>query len=167
MLLRVVLAVDDATIRKRIRHILRNMDVSVDVLKGRKNVWFRALAKGGDVLLIDQDVVEKTIEGGVEIDPSLLTMPAVVAISDYQPPEKQAELTASGCDGTLQADLPEQTLREALMAILEKRQAFVDASLVRRPIATPQLSDFVSDSPKMQAFVDTVHRVVPSKTSGV
>ncbi|MBC8374267.1 MAG: sigma-54-dependent Fis family transcriptional regulator [Phycisphaerae bacterium] len=165
MLLRVILAINDNVTRKRIRQILRNTDVSVDVLKGRKDVWARALTKGGDVLLIDQDAVEDAIQRGVEIDPSLLTMPAVVAISDYQPPAKQAELIASGCEGTLHADLPEQTLREALLAILEKRQAFVDASVLRRPMATPQLSDFVSESPTMQAFMDTVLRVVQSSTS--
>jgi len=165
MLLRVVLALDDAGIRKRIRDILRDMDLNVEVLKGGKDVWARAIAKGGDVLLIDQDVVEEAIECGDEIDPGLLTMPAVVAISDYQPPEKHAALIASGCDGALQAGLPEQILRESLTAILEKRQTFVDASQARRPIATPQLSDFVSDSPSMQTFMDTVHRIVQSNTS--
>ena len=165
MLLRAILAVNDDVARKRIRQILRQIDVIVDVLKGRMNVWDRAVAKGGDVLLVDQDVVEDAIERGAEIDPSRLTIPAVVAISDYQSPEKHAALIALGCEGALQADLPERALREALTAILEKRQALVNASLVRRQVATPQLSDFVSDSPTMQAFMDTVYRVVQSDTS--
>jgi len=165
MLLRVILAVTDDPVRKRIRQILRQMDVAVDVLKGKKEVWDRAAAKGGDVLLIDQDAVEDAVARGVEIDPGLLTRPAVVAISEYQSPEEHADLTASGCDAVLQADLPEQTLREALSTILEKRQDLVNASLARRPIATPRLNDFVSDSPTMQAFMDTVHRVVQSSTS--
>jgi DNA-binding NtrC family response regulator len=165
MLPRVILAVTDDAARKRIRQILRETDTIVEVLKGRKDVWDRAIAKGADVLLIDEDAVEDAVERGVEIDPSLLTVPAVVAIADYASAEKHAELIASGCDGVLQADLPDEALREALLAILEKRQDLVDASLARRPIATPQLSDFVSDSPTMQAFMDTVHRVVQSNTS--
>ena len=165
MLLRVILAVTDDAVRKRIRQILRQSDVIVDILKGRKDVWDRAVAKGGDVLLIDEEAVEDAVGRGVEINPGSLTRPAVVAISEYQSPEKHADLIASGCDGVLQADLPEQTMREALSTILGKRHDLVNASLARRPIVTPQLSDFVSDSPTMRAFMDTVHRVVQSSTS--
>jgi len=165
MLLRVILAVSDDAVRRRIRQVLRQMDATVDVLKGRRNVWDRAVAKGGDVLLIDQDTVEAAIEQGVEIDPSLLTLPAVIAISCDHSPEKHAGLTAMGCDGFLQAELPEQALKDALNAILKKRQALFDASLARRPIATPQLADFASDSPTMQEFMEMVHRVVDSPTS--
>ena len=165
MLLRVILAINDDVTRKRIRQILRQTDAMVEVLKGRKNVWDRAVAKGGDVLLVDQEVVEDAMEHGFKIDPSLLTVPAVVVISDYQSFEKHADLIASGCEGVLRADLSEQALQEVLSAILKKRQALANASLARRPIATPQLSDFVSDSPIMQAFMDTVNRVVQSNTS--
>ena len=165
MLLRVILAVTDDAVKRRIRQILRQMDVMVEVLKGKKDVWNRAVAKGGDVLLVGQDSVEDAIERGIEIDPSLLSTPAVVAISDYHSPQEHADLIASGCDGVLQADLPDETLREALSTILEKRRGLVDASLVRRPVATPQLSDFASDSPAMQTFMDTVRRVVQSNTT--
>ena len=165
MLLRVILAVTDDIPKRRIREILRGMDVMVDVLKGRKDTWDRALAKGGDVLLIDEEAVEDAIRRNAPINPSLLTVPAVVAISGSQSSQEHANLVASGCEGVLQSDLPEDTLREALAAILEKRQALVDATLVRRPVSTPQLSDFVSDSPTMQTFMETVHRVVQSSTS--
>lgn len=165
MLLRVILAVTEDAARKRIRETLRQMDVIVDVLKGGKDIWDRAVARGGDVLLVDQDVVEQAIAGGAELDAGSLTIPAVVAVVDYHSPRKHADLIASGCEGVLHADLPDQTLQEALSAVFAKRQDLVEASMVRRPIATPKLRDFVSDSPAMQAFMDTVHRVVQSSAT--
>ncbi|NQT52782.1 sigma-54 factor interaction domain-containing protein, partial [bacterium] len=53
-----------------------------------------------------------------------------------------------------------------LSTILDKRRAAAEERLRRgRPLARPRLTDFVSASPAMRAFMNVVRRVVPTDSS--
>ena len=78
MLLRVILAVADNSIKKHFRQALRQTDAEVYVLKGANNVWDRAITRGGDLLLIDRLTVMDAIADGANVDPGMLSKPAVL-----------------------------------------------------------------------------------------
>ena len=165
MLLRVVLAVADEELRKRLRTLLRTMDVVTEVVKGRADLWQRAAAKGGDLLIADEPAVAGGVERPVTDAPGEPRSPTIVAISGSISPARHTELIESGCDAVLYAELPDERLAGALRALLAKREELVKAAMVRKPLATPCLADFVSESPTMREFMELVRRVVHSDAS--
>jgi len=70
---------------------------------------------------------------------------------------------AAGCEAVITADTPEEILGATFAKILERRaQVLKERFLARSFAEKPRLSDFVLNSPAMQAFMDTVTRVVNS-----
>jgi DNA-binding NtrC family response regulator len=165
MLLQIAVAVTDETTRRRLRSLLREEDAVVYVVKGRANLWRRAAARTPDVVLIDQEALEAAAGEGVTFHRGTTDGPAVVAVSDTESASERAALIAAGCEAVLFAGLDEPALAGALEAILDQRRAALARDLARRPLAEPRLSDFVSESLTMQAFMEMVHRVVPGETA--
>ena len=166
MLLRVILAVEDVALRRKLRHILTGTDVVVEAVRGRKSLWQRAARSSGDVLVTTESAIPQPVEGSVALMQSLPEPRSVVVICDTEDAEHHASLLAAGCDVVLYSGLVEESLAEVLAAVLDRRrQLATRAPHGRAPLAEPRLSDFISDSPTMQAFMQTVRRVVPSDTS--
>jgi len=166
MLLRVILAMDDARRRKQIRRLLAQDDVIVESLRGRTLLWERAARRSGDIIVAGQSVLSQPPERSIEMVHQLPESPSVVVIADTEDAEQHAGLLAAGCDVVLYAQLPEERLADALEAVVEKRRASAQRTpVIRRPLARPQLSDFVSNSLAMRAFMRLVQRVVHSNTA--
>ena len=91
---------------------------------------------------------------------------AVVVISENEKAKHHAKLVAVECDEVFYSSFPAETLAAALEAVLEKccNQAEKSVRFPRSP-TQPRLTDFISDSPTMQAFMSTVQRVLKSDTS--
>jgi len=166
MLLRVILAVENTERRRQLRRLLPKGDLLVETVRRRSHVWERAARRGGDVLVAAQSVIPTPLGNSVALFQHLPESPAIVVVCDHEDPEERAQLLAAGCDMVLYAGLPEESLREALHAVLDRRVERTQEDLAaRRPLAQPQLTDFISNSPTMQAFVRVVRRVVHSDTS--
>jgi DNA-binding NtrC family response regulator len=166
MLLRVILAVGDAQLRRRLRQLLSDTDVVIESLRGRKNLWERIARLSSDVVIASESVIPEPLEDSFALMQGLPEPRSVVAICDAEGPEHHARLLAAGCDVALYSGLANESLAEALETILNKRRQAVQQALPGRfALAEPRLSDFVSESPAMQAFVQTVRRVAPSTTT--
>lgn len=165
MLLQVILAIADDNLRKRIRPLLRETDARVEVIKGKRNLWDRAYSRNADVIIIDHASLETVLSGGAELAGEYPKDPAVIVVTESESAQEHAELVASGCEAVLQASLSGAPLLEAIEAILEKRRDLLLMSLAQRPLASPRLADFVSESPAMLEFMEVAHRVMKSNTS--
>lgn len=167
MLTQVVLAIDDAALRRRVRELLRQMvDVVVESVTGKAHVWVRAVRKNCDVLLVTESAIPEPLNVSLELAHSVPSSPAVVVFTEHEDVARHAELTAAGCDEVLHSRLPAEVLGPALEAVLARRTELAQqSSRFPRTPAQPRLTDFVSESPTMQAFITTVQRVVKSDTS--
>ena len=166
MLLRVILAVDDAALRRKLRQILSDADAVVESVRGKKLLWERTARCSGDVVIATESVLPRPLEDSVTLMQSLPEPRSVVVICDTQDAEHHARLLAAGCDVVLYTGLVEDSIAEVLQTVLHKRrQLAARARPGRALLAEPRLSDFVSESPSMQAFMQTVRRVVQSDAS--
>ena len=167
MLTRVVLAIDNAVFRKRLRGWLRDAgDTVVEVLSGKAHLWERAARKNCDVLVVGESTIPDPIEASVQLVHDTPSSPAVVVISENGDAAHHAELVAAGCDEVFYTGVPAETLAAALEAVLGKRRHQAEQSVrFPRSPAQPRLTDFISESTTMQAFMGTVQRVVKSDTS--
>jgi DNA-binding NtrC family response regulator len=166
MLLRIVVAIADDSSRWRARRLLRQVDAAVEVVKGKKALWDRAARTGADILLVGEGALPPRPAEAIEHMPRALERPMVVVVSEHDSPLERAALLAAGCEAVLSCSLPDEVFLGALEAILGRRRSWLLATRAsRKPLSTPRLSDFVSESPTMQQFMDVVHSVVGSQSS--
>ncbi|MHC4481318.1 MAG: sigma 54-interacting transcriptional regulator [Planctomycetota bacterium] len=166
MLLRVLLAMRDAPLRRRLREMLPASDVIVEAVRSGSHLWERAARRTADVVIAARSAIPDPMEDSIALFQGLPDSPAIVVLTENETPEERAQLLAAGCDMVLHPSLPEESISDALFAVLEKRSSLSQESLVvRAPLAQPQLSDFVSESATMQTFMQVVRRVVQSDTS--
>ncbi len=166
MLLRIVLAMESAEERRRIRRLLPKRDLVIEAVSGREHAWERAARRGADVVVVARSLIPEPVTRSIGLYEDLPEAPAVVVVCEGARPARQAELLAAGCDMVLSPDLDDSAVRDALQSVIAKRLSRTrDGLTERRGLATPQLTDFVSNSPTMQAFVRLVRRVVHSDTS--
>jgi len=168
MLLRVIIATHDASLRKQLRKLLAGPDIVLEAIRGKRLLWERAAMKDADVILASESVVPDPVASSLELVKNLPESAVVAVITESQDPLHHARLLGIGFDMVLHAGLPEKELINALESVLHKRQEAASEFLSDRqtmPLAQPQFSDFASESPAMQEFMRVVHRIVNSDTS--
>lgn len=166
MLTRITLAVDKPALRKKLRGLLTHPDVILHTPRGKSRLWERITTRPADVLVVAESVIPRPAADGIAFVQSLPDAPAVVVIRAEDDPEERARLLAAGCEAVLTSSLSTDAFEAVLGAILEKRTEETERAFVgARAMAEARLSDFVSRSPSMQAFMGLVHRVVPSDVS--
>jgi len=166
MLNRVILVMTDKELRRRIRRLLPGGDVMAESIRGRNHLWERAARRSADVIVASREAIPRPIANSIALFQDLPESPAVVVLCDEDDAAEHAELMGAGCDMVLSTALPDESLSDALLAVLDRRSNLAQGGFgTRRPLAQPQLTDFISNSPTMQAFLRVVRRVVQSDTS--
>jgi len=166
VLIRIALAVHDATLRKRLQDALARPDVLVEVPRARKDLWERIVREPADVLIISQSLLPTPLKDKIEELLSHPDSPAAVVLSDSADPKEHARLLAEGCDAVLFAGLAAEQVRDVIEAMLEKHRRLTQKRFFApQPLAEPRLADFVSKSPGMTIFMNVVPRVVRSDTA--
>ncbi len=167
MLLRVILAIKEAGLRKRLRGLVPSADVLVDTVETRAMLWEHMVRKSCDLVLASRSVIPDPDPEKIRILHELPDWPVIVIISEDAQAEDQARFLAAGYDAVLSARLPNPQLKAALGGILSKRRERTQRLLSAHPTATaePSLNDFVSRSAPMQAFMGLASRVVNSDSS--
>jgi two-component system response regulator AtoC len=161
MLLHTVLAVENPSVRKKLQQLTHQRDTIVTALQKKDLTWEDIIRETGDLILISRALIPEPFSRSVGDLRQTPESPAVVILSDREDPEERASLLAAGCEAVLYTGLSSEKLMNVLTAILIKRREMVakvlvsDGSLLR-----PRLSDFVSVSASMQAFLTIVRRVV-------
>jgi DNA-binding NtrC family response regulator len=166
MIARVILAVQEPPVRRELRSWLAESDVVVKTLSGKARLWDRAARETCDLVVVSRACVPEPCDESVQYLRELPEAPEVVVLTDEENPEERAGLLAAGAAAVLDTDLSPEAICSVLETILDDRRTALgrDLSLVR-DIARPSLSDFVSASETMGAFMRMVQRVVPSDTT--
>ncbi len=161
MLIRVLLAVRNASLR---RHIVKSLpEAMIETINIRKLFWERFAHVNVDSIVIDRVLLPEPEVQSISHLHQLPDCPAVIVLSEKEDPEGRAHLLAAGCEAMLNSTLPIHTLCETLAMILDRvRMKKVDDFAQRRATAQSRLSDFVSNSTTMQAFMHIVYRVASS-----
>ncbi|MFC1498236.1 hypothetical protein ACFLS1_07190, partial [Verrucomicrobiota bacterium] len=159
MIIRVVLAIDDKSLRKELRDIIAGPDVLVDTVNKRHLLWEHISKESGDIIVVSRSLVPSPEK--MSVLKELPESPCVIVIMEQPNAEEEAAFLAGGCDAVLYSTLPSDSMAEALFTILNRRAKTVDeATTSKRFVGTePKLSDFVSNSPSMQRFMHIVSRV--------
>ena len=162
MLVRAILAVDEPKTEEKLRGALKGPDVILNVVRGKGGLWERISRESSDLILISESLIPEPAFETIGTLRNLPGSPLIVIISAHGRSEDEADWLAAGCDASLDGGLPAKALGDALEAMLEKRRESMMMELAARDLSEPHLSDFVSNSSAMQAFMNTVHRVARS-----
>jgi DNA-binding NtrC family response regulator len=166
MLIRITLAVSDTALRQQLSTQLARPDVLVEVPRAHRDLWERIAREPADVVIISRSLLPNPLHDKMEQLQNHPDSPAVVVLADTADPEEHAGLLAAGCDAVLFAGLAVEQVRAVIETMLEKRRRLALKSFfARQPLAEPRLADFVSESPRMAAFMNVVPRVVRSDTA--
>jgi len=166
MLLRIILAVDTPPLRKTLRRLLSGKQLVVETVRMGKHAWERVARMSGDVIIVSESMIPDPLEDSLALMQNLPETRSIVAVTGSEDPERQADLLAAGCDMVLYSGLASESLSDVLETVLEKHNQIASRPGVVRPrLAEPRLSDFVSKSETMRAFIQTVERVIHSDTS--
>jgi DNA-binding NtrC family response regulator len=166
MLGRVLLAIDNARLRARVRRTISHADLLVENVENSDRVLAELARQSSDLFVISRKLIPEPAVDNVVSFRNLPESPEVVVLDDGSDPEDRARLIAAGCHAVLDAELSSSSLRDVMLAILARRRSEASSTLAApRSMADPRLSDFITSSPAMQAFMSLVNRVVASDTS--
>ncbi|NQT53129.1 sigma-54-dependent Fis family transcriptional regulator [bacterium] len=166
MLVRAVIWVDDVKLRRDLRQALAQPNIIVRTLSGRDRFWERAARETCDLLVISRATLPEPASSTVRQLCSLPESPEVVVLMDEEDSSVRASLLAAGCKAVLHSRLALDQLVALLAAVVEERREEADRQFaVGRDVARPRLTDFVSSSATMRAFMMMASRVVHTDTA--
>jgi DNA-binding NtrC family response regulator len=167
MLIRVLLAVEPAALRRRFQRLLKESDVS----------FVRSPVRGGrtgvpgpgtdfDLWIVSRSRLGESPVEVVRSVRELPEQPEVVVVIDSEDAQERSALLGAGGLAVVNHRVPDETLAETLLALLHRRQEQVEQALrAERFDEKPSLRDFVSRSPAIQSFMHTAQRLARSDSS--
>jgi len=166
MLINAVVIVQDPSLRRKLKAALTHPDVVTRIITNG-DVVGDTVAKGiADIVVVSRELLQEPVAETIRLLRKMPDSPEVIVVAAKENPKDCAALLAAGCRTVISSSLPRGSFRKVLDAIVAERREFAVAGPpVREVLAEPQLSDFVSESPVLQAFMKKVHRVVQSDAS--
>jgi DNA-binding NtrC family response regulator len=166
MLHHVLIAMDNAPFAKKLRSSFTGLDAVVRTVRTSAQLWKRLSRDSGDFIVVSPSILQDPVETAVKTMRDAPESPSIVAVTAKESPEERARLLAAGCDAVLSQELPAEAFVEVFRSLFEKRREASRLKLTARIlIDEPRLSDFVSESASMKAFMETVERVVEGSSS--
>jgi len=166
VIVHVLVAVEPPAERDRIRRLVRGREVVCVLLEPGSALEARISRGDFDVLVVSRQLLPESPAGLIGAVRALPERPEVVALAEREDAEERASLLGCGCLAVLTTEPDDDTLRRALLALIERRRREAqNRFLANRPGEDYSLKDFISESPSMQIFVDLARRVVRTNTS--
>ncbi len=166
MILRIVVGVRNVKLQNYLVRNLPATDIIVDRVRPSQGTWERIIRRGGDIIIVSESLIPAPRDRSLFLLNELPEIPTTMVITENRSAEAHAELLACGCDTVLYSGLPEQQLSNVIEATIENRRQFLRRNLADiQPREKPGLSDFISEGPAMQMFMQVVKRVVSSGAS--
>ena len=168
MLLRLVLVIKDERLESFFREHFDQSSLRVESLGRLRNPFQKAVRTSGDIFVIDVRLMPNPIESAIALLNDLPENPTTILLTDNDSPKGQADLLTSGADVALYSGLPKKTLLEAIDATVDAR-----SQLARKPWLNgrgprqTRLNSFISESPDMRIFMETLTKVIPCNTPGL
>jgi DNA-binding NtrC family response regulator len=167
MLVRILLAISTTTLRQRIQRILAQEEhvvISSSHQKG-ESLWKALPRQDNDLIVIPRGAIPRPEAEAVSSIHQLPEQPDFIVLTHAEDSAERAHLLAAGCLAVLNERLADEVLQETLVALISRRRnQGLERLRSNQPFAVSHLSDFVSTSPAMQAFMATVQRVVAVDT---
>jgi DNA-binding NtrC family response regulator len=166
MLTRVIVAVEPRSRLRRIRDLLKGPGVSLEPVLPRGAPWEEIARSTADLVVVSRGLIPKPLEDAISLVRGSPESPAIVVIAERDDADDRARLLAIGCEAVVPPRVATATLRELFAILLERRRSEGEQTIrVAMAPDQPRLSDFVSASPAMQAFMEVVERVVEADSS--
>lgn len=166
MLPHILIVVEKSSVRQKIKEACANLDAITTAVKSSKRLWERLSRGSGDFIFIGQSLLPDPIDSSVKMLKEAPEAPEVIVVTENENAEENAQLIAAGCDAVLSEAIDVGLFREVFASLVEKRKERTGIQLTAKIlIDEPRLTDFVSESASMRAFMDVVDRVVQSNTS--
>ena len=169
MLIRSLLIGHDPETASSLATVLRDLGVDVSSVKQEgepSEVLRRLVGQDVDLLLIDSAPLGDAPERVIDTIRQLPDAPEVVVVTDQDDPRSRGRLLAAGCLAVLSSETTASDLAATLRNIVDRRRQDGIARLrADHRGLPPRLSDFSSQSPAMQQFVEVARRVVDASSS--
>jgi DNA-binding NtrC family response regulator len=165
VLLRVLVTVDSAPLRRRLLRLLAAEKATI-VPAGRQALLESLRRSDVDLLLASRSRLEEPAAELIRSLKELPERPEVLVLVDREDPEERARLLAAGCMAVVFTRLPDEALTDTLHTLLERRRADSAQRLrAERNEDQARLGDFISESPAIRAFMQVARRVVRTDSS--
>ena len=166
MLLRLVHAVEPESFEQRLKESLQRQDLLVDSVDISRGLLAALRGRDQDLVLLSRSLLPENPETTVSQIRDLPERPGVIVFEDQPDEHDRAALLALGCLAVLSSSLPTDMLVESLDTLIQRqRQETIDRIYAENPQERYSLTDFISDSPTMQGFVNMAHKIVRTNTS--
>jgi DNA-binding NtrC family response regulator len=166
MLPRVLLAIKSTAVRKRIRSHFEDLDAMVRSIRTSRDFLKRLAKENADFVVISHDLLTDPLQDTLSLIKSLPENPQTIVLTETEDSELRGRLLGAGCDAVLFEDIGPELFSDIFNSLLEKRREKTKLLLTEQYSFTkPRLSDFVSESPSMQAFMEVVTKLVSSDAS--
>ena len=166
MLLRVLGIVADGELESRLKKALSETEAVSEFAPGGADFWRRVRNAPADLIVVCRALLPEPVPDSIQALRDSPDQPAVVVISDQEDAEERAGLLASGCYAVLYSGLADESLRDTLVSLLDRRQQEINEQLQTEvDEREAHLRDFDTKSPPMRAFIRMVRRVVHADSS--
>ncbi len=166
MLIRILVMVEPAPLRRRIQRQVRDPHTLVSTLGSRKAFWSEMSRQTFDLLILNRTAFQDPPSNLIGTVRALPEEPEVVVLCEREDPEERAALLEAGAYAVIYEGLTDPALAGALGTLISRRREESLRHLRADRLAqVPSLRDFVSASTAMQAFMSVVYRVLPVDSS--
>lgn len=166
MLIRLVLALEPASLQERLARILDLPHVLLAGAAGRDALWQHLSTEPTDLLVVSRSVLDDPAAEAIASIRALPGHPDIVVVLERDDPEDRAVLLGAGCLAVVSTEMSDSALRDALERLCTRRgEQGVQRLRAEHPHAVSSLGDFRSSSPAMRPVLDMARRVVETDTS--
>ena len=165
MLVRVLLMVEDTSLRARLVGSLTDLGVVVTAEVEPARLWSRLGQESFDLVVAARATLPEEVEGSIAAIRKLPDRPEVIVLIDSAQQRERAALQAAGAFAVIDQNLAMPLLSEALETTLRRYREIGVSRLSEDHQRRSKLDDFSSESPVMRRLLELARRVVVSDTS--
>ncbi len=164
MLARITLALDNDVVSRKLAVILnQDNDFILSHIRKGKDILRIVATHESDMLIISKSRIGDSPEDVIDSIKRLPDSPAVILIGENSP-QGRAELLGAGFDAVLESNIPLENIADAIIGKINIIQTFRKEHLIRNE-GLRHISDFVSRSGSMAAFMTIVRKIIRKDSS--
>ena len=165
MLIRVLLLVEEQSLRTRLSSSLTGLGVLVFDESSADKLWTRLGEDSFDLVVATRSMLPGDVERSIAEIRELPYRPEVIVLADLAEPEERAALQKGGAFAVVDRELPLEPLVETLRTVLLRYQELGVSRLKESRQQRSKLDDFSSESPAMCRLLELARRVADTDTS--
>jgi DNA-binding NtrC family response regulator len=166
MLIRILLAVEDETLRRLTRDVLEDFDVVVTETGIGERFWAGLGQETFDLILATRSTLPEPLEISISEIQNLPERPEVIVLSDEGDLSERARFLAAGALAVIPRSLSTAKLSDTLEALIgRKRLTSIDQLKADQEADTSDLGSFATSSQAMRELLAIAKKVASADTS--